>query len=377
MANTRIPLVDLKQQYLAIKGEVQEAINRVIDSAQFIQGMEVEELENEFAEYCGARYGVAVSSGTDALQLSILALGLGPGDEVLTVPNTFIATAAAISHSGASVRFVDIDPETYNIDPRLIENEIGPHTKAILPVHLYGHPADMGQIMDIARRYNLRVIEDAAQAHGARYRGRRVGTFGDMSCFSFYPGKNLGAYGDGGMVVTDDGGLAEKVRLLRDHGRQGKYNHVLEGFNSRMDAIQAAILRVKLKYLDDWNALRRERAACYEKLLEGTELRLPTVRGDVEHVFHLYVVRAPERHEMQEQLNRLAIDTGVHYPIPLHLQEAYWKLGYQRGDFPRAEAAAQEILSLPMFPELADRDLERVVEGITLFLDTVLRVKAY
>ncbi|MDP2727907.1 MAG: DegT/DnrJ/EryC1/StrS family aminotransferase, partial [Dehalococcoidia bacterium] len=367
MSSRRVPLVNLKEQYETIKLEVLEAIHRVLDSAHFVQGSEVEALEDEFAAYCGARHAVAVASGTDALYLSLLALGLGPGQEVITVPHTFIATAAAIRHCGASLRFVDIDPDTYTMDPGLIERQITFRTRALLPVHLYGHPASMDKILEIAQRHALLVVEDAAQAHGARYRGQRVGTFGHVSCFSFYPGKNLGAYGDGGMVVTNEDEVAQKVRLLRDHGRDGKYRHVVEGYNSRLDALQAAILRVKLKHLDEWNARRRKRASSYGRLLDGLGLGLPKVDGEVEHVFHLYVVRVRHRQELQDYLAKADIETGIHYPIPLHLQPVYQDLGYQEGQFPETEAAAQEVLSLPMCPELTDEDLQRVAEAMSLF----------
>ncbi len=366
----QVPLVDLRSQYLSIKEEVMEAVCRVLDSSRFIQGVEVEALEQEFAAYCGANYGVAVASGTDALYLSLLAIGIGPGQEVITVPHTFIATAAAISRCGASVRFVDIDPETYNMDPALIEGEITSRTRAILPVHLYGHPAEMDRINDIARRYGLVVVEDAAQAHGARYHGQRVGSFGLMACFSFYPGKNLGAYGDGGMVVTSDAELARKVRLLRDHGRDGKYLHVVEGLNSRLDAIQAAVLRVKLGYLDLWNALRRERAAYYASFLNGLGLDLPGTMAYAEHIFHLYVVRSGQRDALQASLGAAGVQTGVHYPIPLHLQPAYGHLGYQEGQFPVAEMVARQVLSLPIYPELTERGIELVAEAIIRFQET-------
>lgn len=367
MSNSVVHLVNLKEQYSSIKAEVQEVMTRVVESTQFILGHEVQALEAEFAGYCGVRHGVGVASGTDALYLALLAVGVGPGHEVITAPNTFIATAAAVSHTGARVRFVDIEPDTYNMDPDLLERAITPRTRAILPVHLYGHPADMDPILRLAEKHGLQVIEDAAQSHGARYCGRRAGSLGHAACFSFYPGKNLGAYGDGGMVVTNDDRIAGKLRLLRDHGREDKYHHIIEGYNSRLDALQAAVLRVKLRRLDQWNALRRERAACYSNLLCDMGLGLPAVVGDVEHVFHLYVLRTSLRQQLQAELSRAGIETGIHYPVPLHLQPAYAKLGYRQGDFPRAEAIAKEILSLPLYPELSDTDLERVVEEIGIF----------
>ncbi len=374
MTDSVIPLVNLKQQYSSVKSEVHEAMSRVLDSAQFIQGSEVEGLEQEFAAYCGARHAIGVASGTDALYLSLLAVGVGTGHEVITVPNTFIATAAAISHTGAAVRFVDIDPATYNIDPSLIEKAVTPRTRAILPVHLYGQPADMDAVIEIADRHGLVVIEDACQAHGAYYRGRRTGVLGHAACFSFYPGKNLGAFGDGGMVVTDEDGIAWKLRLLRDHGREDKYHHVIEGYNSRLDALQAAILRVKLKRLDQWNSMRRYHASRYSKLLEGLGLGLPVTNGDVEHVFHLYVVRAHARQELQEALAAAGIETGIHYPVPLHLQPAYKHLGYNQGDFPVSEAAAPEIVSLPMYPELSESDLERVARVVGEFCNSAIEM---
>jgi len=355
-----VPLVDLKAQYLSIKEAIDEAINHVITRANFIQGEEVALFEREFARYCGVKEAVAVSSGTEALRLALVACGIGQGDEVVTTPFTFIATAEAISQVGASPVFVDIDPITCNLDPKKVEWAVSKKTKAIIPVHLYGRPADMDGICAVARKYNLKVIEDAAQAHGARYKGKRVGTFGEVACFSFYPGKNLGAYGDAGMLVTNNAAIAERVRLLRDHGRKEKYEHLYVGFNSRMDTIQAAVLRVKLMYLDRWNARRRVLASVYRGLLRDLDLFVPPEDTHYESVYHLFVIRTPLRAHLRRVLRAAGVDTGIHYPIPLHLQPAYRHLGYQIGDFPESERAAREVLSLPLYPELPEDQVHRI-----------------
>lgn len=347
-----IPFVDLAAQHGPIRGEIDDAIKRVIDRSSFIQGDEVAAFEAEFASYCEARFAVGVSSGTDALYLALLACGVGPGDEVITTAFTFIATAEAISQAGAVPVFVDIDPRTMNLDPTELKDAITEATKAIIPVHLYGQPVDMDPVMSIAQRYGLQVIEDAAQAHGSRYHGRRAGTIGDIGCFSFFPGKNLGAFGDAGAIVTNHEGLAERIRLLRDHGRQDKYEHLLPGTNSRLDTLQAAILRVKLRHLDDWNAGRRSVAEAYAHHLKGAAIELPKVSQDVDPVYHLYVVRSEDRDGLRERLGEQGIATGIHYPIPLHMQPAYRSLDYAPGDFPEAERAADEVLSLPMYPDL-------------------------
>ncbi|RLB07773.1 MAG: erythromycin biosynthesis sensory transduction protein eryC1 [Deltaproteobacteria bacterium] len=365
----QIPFVDLKAQYDDIKEELQEAIERVLMSGVFVGGEEVEEFEKEFASYCGVRFAIGVGSGTEALHLALLACGVGRGDEVITVPNTFIATTEAITLTGARPIFVDIDPASYTIDTAQVESAITERTKAIIPVHLYGQPADMEPILALAERYHLKVIEDAAQAHGAEYKGRKVGSMGDVACFSFYPSKNLGAYGDGGAVVTDDNYIAQKVRMLRNHGSKKKYTHEIEGLNSRLDAIQAAVLRVKLRYLDQWNQQRKERAYLYDRLLEGTQgVIRPKVREDSTHVFHLYVIRTKRRDLLREYLAQRGISTGIHYPVPLHLQPAYSYLGIGEGAYPMTEQVAREILSLPMYPELKKKEVEAVVGEIKEFL---------
>ena len=359
-----IPLVDLKAQYKVIKPEIETALRRVIESTAFILGPEVAAFEEEFAAFCEARHAVGISSGTDALHLALRACGVKPGDEVITTPFTFIATTEAISMCGARPVFVDIDGRTYNIDPTQIEAHITPRTKAILPVHLYGQPADMDPILEIARRYHLRVIEDAAQAHGARYKGKRVGTLADVACFSFYPGKNLGAYGDAGAIVTNDDGIAEQVQLLRNHGRREKYEHLMEGFGNRLDALQAAILRAKLPYLEEWNKRRQECAAQYTRLLADQEIVTPFVPEWAEPVWHLYVVRVKDRERVRAELRQAGIASGIHYPLALHVQPAYEYSGYHRGDFPYAEAATAEVLSLPMYPELTEAQINYIVDAL-------------
>jgi len=359
-----VPLVDLKRQYLSIKREIDEAIQEVIDKSAFIMGENVEQFVNDFATYCGVKYGVGTSSGTTALHLALLACGVTGGDEVITVPYTFIATAEAISQTGARVVFVDIEDRSYTMDPEKVEQAITEKTKAIIPVHLFGHPADMDKIGKIARKYNLVVIEDACQAHGAEYGGRKVGGLGDIACFSFYPAKNLGAYGDAGMVVTDDGGLAEKMRLLSNHGCSKKYYHQIEGYNYRLDAIQAAILRVKLRHLEEWTEKRRRNAKLYDELLEGSQVGTPVEMEYAKHVYHLYVVKVKNRDKLYLKLKQNGISAAVHYPLPLHLQEAYRYLGYKKGDFPISEACSESLLSLPMFPELTQEEIKRIVNII-------------
>ena len=362
-----IPYADLQSQYRSIKPEIDAAVLRVLDSAQFVLGEEVTAFEREFAAYCGAADAIAVNSGTSALHLALLAAGIGPGDEVITVPFTFVATAAAIEYAGATPVFVDIEPRTFNMDPARIEAAITPRTKAIMPVHLYGHPADMDPILDIARRHGVIVIEDAAQAHGAEYKGRRCGSMGTLAGFSFYPGKNLGAYGEGGAVVTSDPELARQVRLRRSWGEAKRYEHQVKGFNYRMDGIQGAILRVKLRHMEAWTEARRARAAEYRRLLEGSGVIAPEERSDCRHVYHVFAVRAPQRDALRASLQDAGIQTGVHYPIPVHLQPAYQDLGYARGAFPVAEAVAAEVLSLPMFPELASDQVRTVAEAVATF----------
>jgi dTDP-4-amino-4,6-dideoxygalactose transaminase/acetyltransferase-like isoleucine patch superfamily enzyme len=362
--DTGVPLVDLKIQYQSIKGEVQEAINWVLESSSYILGEEVASFESEFADYCGVRSGIAVNSGTSALHLALLAAGVGPGDEVITVPFTFVATAAAVLYTGARPVFVDIDPCSFNMDVNQVESAITPHTKAILPVHLYGQPVDMDPILEIARRRGLVVIEDAAQAHGAEYKGRRVGGLGDLGCFSFYPGKNLGAYGEGGIVVTNNPDYERTIRILRDWGQDGKYHHVLPGYNYRMDALQGTVLRVKLRHLEKWTEARRAHAARYHQLLDGSKIKLPIAESHNRHVYHVYAVRVASRDVMQRILQQKGIHTGIHYPVPVHLQPAYTDLGYKVGQFPHSEKAAREVLSLPLFPELTIKQQDIVINAV-------------
>ena len=355
-----IPLVDLKAQYQFLKPEIAAAIELVLDSGQFVLGDQVAAFEQEFAHYVGAAEGIGVNTGTSALHLALLAAGVGPGDEVITVPFTFVATVAAIDYTGARAVFVDIDPVNYTMDVTQLERAVTPRTKAIVPVHLYGHSADMDPILEVARRHGLVVIEDACQAHGAEYKNHRVGSIGLMGCFSFYPGKNLGACGEGGMVVTNDPECAKKVRMLRDWGQDRKYHHVLKGFNYRMEGLQGSILRVKLRHLDGWTEARRTHARGYDSLLADAGLVTPTESPWARHVYHVYAVRTRERDALQRTLHANGVQTGIHYPVPVHLQPAYADLGYQAGQFPHAERAADEVLSLPMFPELSRTQREMV-----------------
>ncbi|MEM2971980.1 MAG: DegT/DnrJ/EryC1/StrS family aminotransferase [Candidatus Bathyarchaeia archaeon] len=360
-----IPFVDLKREYLEIKGEINEAIQRVIEKGTFILGEEVEKFEEEFSSYIGVKYGVSVNSGSDALFLTLKALGISKGDEVITVSHTFIATADAITRNEAIPIFVDINPETYCINPEKIEEKITKNTKAILPVHIYGHPADMDPILEIAQAHDLYVIEDACQAHGAEYKGRKAGSIGDAGCFSFYPIKNLGAYGDGGIIVTDNEELATKLRMLRNYGQREKYHHEIVGVNSRLDEIQAAILRVKLKHLDEWNSRRRENAKLYTELLADTEIVTPT-EENAKHAYHLYVVRCKERDKLQQHLLKNEIQTLIHYPIPVHKQKAYSNFSLSH-NLSVTEEICKEILSLPIFPQLTKREVEHVATAINDF----------
>jgi dTDP-4-amino-4,6-dideoxygalactose transaminase len=355
-----VPFVDLKAQYQNIKPEIDAAISSVLESGQFVLGDEVTAFEEEFAAYCGARFGIALNSGTSALHLALLAANIGPGDEVITVPFTFVATVAAIRYTGARPVFVDIDPASYNMDANQLAGAITKRTKAILPVHLYGQPADMDPIREIARRHDLVVIEDAAQAHGAEYKGRRVGAIGDMGCFSFYPGKNLGAYGEGGFVTTNHADYASTIRMLRDWGQERKYEHSLRGYNYRMDGLQGAILRVKLRHLEAWTEARRKKAADYDALLAGDGIGIPRQMAYARHVYHVYAIRTSHRALLQQTLHTQEIQTGIHYPIPVHLQEAHSDLGYRAGDYPCSEKAAAEVLSLPMFAELMIDQQEQI-----------------
>jgi dTDP-4-amino-4,6-dideoxygalactose transaminase len=369
-----IPLVDLKAQYRALKPEIDQAIQRVLDNAQFILGPAVSSFEQDFAAFCHSTDAIGVNSGTSALHLALLAAGVRPGDEVITVPFTFVATVAAIEYAQARPVFVDIEPTYFTMDPAKIERAVTPRTKAIVPVHLYGQPADMDAIRDVADRHRLIVIEDACQSHGSEYKGRRCGSMGLLGCFSFYPGKNLGAYGEGGAIVTSDPALATKVRLLRSWGEEVRYEHKHRGFNYRMDGVQGAVLGVKLKYLEAWTEARRSHAAEYTRRLTGTAASAPTERPASRHVYHQYVVRVPERDAWRAALTEAGVQTGVHYPIPVHLQPAYADLGYSSGDFPIAEQAAAEVLSLPMFPEMTDQQIESIA---TVFRAGVLIGKSH
>ena len=363
---TVVPFVDLKAQYHSIRDEVRAEVDNVFESTQFILGDAVEKFERDFAAYLGAKHVIGVGSGLDALRLALEAAGVGPGDEVIIPANTFIATALAVSAAGAKPVLVDCREDTYQIDPTLIEQAITPRTKVIMPVHLYGQSADIAAITEIARNHRLEVIEDAAQAHGTRFLGQRCGTFGLAGCFSFYPGKNLGAYGDGGAIATNDDDFAKKLNSLRNYGQKQKYVHVEKGTNSRLDTVQAAILNVKLRHLDDWNAARRAHAAMYSDSL-ADDFIVPALDPRSEHIFHLYVVRTPNRDELQKQLNSRGIQTGIHYPIPIHLQEAYRDLGLGRGSFPVTEKLADEIVSLPMYAELSHHQIELVLEALSSF----------
>jgi len=362
MANVKVPYLDLKAQYLSIKPEIDAAIARVLDSCQFVLGSEVAGFEHDFAAYSGTTECIALNSGTSALHLALLAAGIGPGDEVITVPFTFVASVAAILYANAKPVLVDIDPASFTIDPSAIEAAITPRTKAILPVHLYGQAADMDPIMEIARRRRLVVIEDAAQAHGAKYKGRPVGSIGDMACFSFYPGKNLGAYGEGGAVTTNNAEYARTVRMLRDWGQDRKYHHVLRGYNYRMEGFQGAILRVKLKHLEKWTEGRRAVVKQYNELLADCEVETPKEMSWGRHVYHVYTLRTSDRDGLQATLTAEGIQTGIHYPVPVHLQPAYADLAYGPGTFPHAEDAANQVLSLPLYPELSSQAIAQVAD---------------
>jgi len=364
-ANVAVPFVDLKQQYASIKTEVDAAIARVIENTSFILGPEVRAFEQAFAEYVGARACIAVNSGTAALQLTLMAAGIGTGDEVIVPSFTFFATAEAVSVLGAAPVFVDVDSVSYTVTAAAIERALTPRTRAVIPVHLYGQPADLDPVLELASKHKLHVIEDAAQAHGAEYKQKRVGARGSAGCFSFYPSKNLGAYGEAGAVVTNDEELATRLRLLRDHGSTSKYAHAIVGYNFRMEEMQAAVLNVKLVHLSDWNDARRARAARYNAALSQSDLVLPREMDYARHVYHVYAVQSERRDELQKHLTAAGVQTGVHYPIPIHLQPAYESLGYKRGDLPVTEQLSERVLSLPMFPELSDEQIGRVAEAIT------------
>ena len=368
----KVPLIDLRGQHQFLRPQLLEAVERVIDSQQFVLGSEVEALEEEIADYCTAEFAIGCASGSDALLLALMSLDLKAGDEVITTPFTFFATGASITRLGAHPRFVDIDPRTYNIDPAQVEAAINPKTRAILPVHLYGQCADMDRLLEISKRHGLPIVEDAAQAIGAEDRGRRAGSMGQLGCFSFYPTKNLGGAGDGGMLVTDEPALAQRLRRLRVHGGKTEYHHDEVGINSRLDALQAAILRVKFKHLDEWSEARREKAAFYTELLEETGLNVeftpPFVRSSVRHIFHQYVIRAPQQSD--DVINHLSlhgVGSKVYYPVPLHLQECFAYLGYRNGQFPEAERAAKQTLALPCFPEITEEQQRYVVDVLARF----------
>jgi dTDP-4-amino-4,6-dideoxygalactose transaminase len=359
-----IPLVDLAAQYRLLKSEIDAAIEAVLRDGQYVLGPAVESFERDFAEYCGASHGVATNSGTSALHLALLAAGVRPGDEVITVPFTFIATVAAIEYTGARAVLVDIERDYYTMDPSALERAVTPRTRAVVPVHLFGQPAAMGDIMDVARRHRLVVIEDACQAHGAEYDGRRAGSLGDIGCFSFYPTKNLGAFGEGGAAVTNNGGYADSMKLLRSWGERRRYEHSMKAFNYRMDGIQGAILGAKLKHLDRWIDARRSHARLYGQLFAHTAIRTPHERAGTRHVYQQYSVRLPHRESWRTHLGEIGIQTAVHYPIPVHLQPAYRDLGYAAGDFPISETVAQEILSIPIFPEMTATQIETVAGAL-------------
>ncbi|MBU0567693.1 DegT/DnrJ/EryC1/StrS family aminotransferase [bacterium] len=362
-----ISLLDLKAQYREIKPEIDEAVLNCLSSGHFILGENVSLLEEEVAAYCEAKYGIGVASGTDALLLALMAYGIGPQDEVITSPFTFIATAEVITLLGAKPVFVDIDQQTFNLSPDLIKEAITPRTKAIIPVHLYGQAADLDPILNLARNHNLKMIEDGAQAIGARYKGRRIGGIGDVGALSFFPAKNLGGYGDGGMVLTNDEEIAGKIKKLRVHGSSKKYHHSLIGINGRLDELQAAILRVKLKRLEEWTKARQRNASYYNQLLEDSPVTTPRVLPFNEHVYNQYTIRANDRDRLQEYLKERGIDSAIHYPIPLHLQEAFAYLSYKEGDFKESERAAQQVLSLPNYPELKESQIEEVASNIKEF----------
>ncbi len=364
----KVPFLDLKAQYTTIKEEIADALQQVLDSAAFAGGPFVEKFEKDFASFCQCEFAVCVGNGTDALWMALLSLEIGPGDEVITTTNTFIATAEAISLCGAKPVFVDVDEQTYNMNPDILEDAITPRTKAIIPVHLFGQMADMDSIIEIARSRGLFVIEDACQAHGAEYKGRRAGSIGDAGCFSFYPGKNLGAYGEAGAIVTNKADLANKMRMFRDHGQRKKYYHSIIGWNARMDGIQAAVLSVKLRYLAAWNKARRQNARLYNDLLADVDDIITPMEADyAKHIYHIYAIRTKNRDALINALAEKGISCGIHYPVPLHLQDAYKFMGYEKGSFPVSEVCADEFVSLPMFAELTKEQIKRVSDEIRCF----------
>lgn len=365
-----VPFVDLRTQYMALRAEINDAVDALFTSTNFVLGPAVEAFEKEFASYVTTEHAMGVNSGTSALHLALLAAGVRRGDEVITTPFTFIATASAIDYIGATPVFVDVDPVNLTIDPQRIEAAITERTKAILPVHIHGNVADMDPIMEIARRHGLAVVEDAAQAHGAEYKGRRAGSIGDLGCFSFYPGKNLGAYGEGGAVTTDDPDLAAEVRLLRDWGATRRYHHERKGFNYRLEGVQGAILSVKMPHIEAWTEARRTAAARYDRLLGERGIAVPVVPDAHRSVYHVYAIRHRERDALQAALTERGIGSGIHYPIPVHLQGAFSELGHQVGDFPITEAISSETVSLPMFPEITPEQQDEVVDAVCRFVSS-------
>ena len=372
----QVPLVDLAAEYKMFEAEVNDAITGVLRKTDFILGRELASFESEFGSFCEAKHAVGVDSGLSALELILRAYGIESGDEVITPANTFIASALAISSVGATPKLVDADPNTYTIDVAALESAITRRTRAIMPVHLYGHPADMDSILEIAQKHGLPVIEDACQAHGARYRGKRVGSLGNAAAFSFYPAKNLGAYGDGGMVVTNDAKIAQYVEMARNYGQREKYYHAVRGYNHRLDTLHAAVLRIKLRRLDQRNAVRRDHARLYQHLLQNTGVVLPVITPEVEPVWHLFVIRVEQRDALRKSLADRGISAGIHYPIPIHLQEAYRDLGHKKGDFPVTEDCAERILSLPMYSELTEQMIEYVAEAVCEFTSEHKRLAA-
>ena len=360
-----VPFIDLFKQYETVKTEVDSGVRRVFEQWDFILGEDAQRFEKEFAQYCHAAYGVGVNSGTDALYLALSALDIGPGDEVIVPAFTFIATALCVSYAGGQAVFVDVEPDTYNIDPAAFKKAITPRTKAVIPVHIYGQPANMKEIINIARERGIKIVEDAAQAHGATYQGKKIGSLGDVACFSFYPTKGLGAFGDAGMIITNDKNIYDKSLMLRGYGRQGRYEHKIKGHNSRLDTVQAVVLNAKLKHLDEWNAMRVKNAAAYLQLLDGVKgLVLPKLASERTHTYQTFAVRVKNRDRVMEKMRAQGIGVLIHYPIPLHLQEAYADLGYKKGDFPTSEIVANEILSLPMFPHMTRTQIETVAGAL-------------
>jgi dTDP-4-amino-4,6-dideoxygalactose transaminase len=362
-----VPYLDLRAQMKPLRAELDAAIARTLDNCSFCLGPDVAQFEKNFATFCGAQHALGFNSGTSALHVAMLLLGVGPGDEVITTPYTFIATSWAISYCGAKPVYVDIDEATFNLDPKLIEKAITPKTKAVLPVHLYGQPFDVDAVAAVCKKHNLPFVEDAAQAHGAKYKGKSIGTFGAVSCFSFYPAKNLGACGEGGALVTNDPALAARAKSLREHGSTVRYHHDEVGYNYRLEGMQGAVLGVKLKHLEHWTRDRQRVAARYAELLAGTPLQLPAVTAGNESAWHLYTVRSARRDELKKHLDANGIGNAVHYPMPLHLQKVYANLGHRAGDFPVAEKASREVLSLPMFPELTEAQIQRVAAVVKDF----------